>query len=252
MPIVIEGWIEEGQSPIVIVTHAADLTTDSASFDGFVEKWGRVSIFDGDMRYILTGRLNKDYMPQFVYTSSRLKGKVGHTYRLTVETENDTVESCATLLPSPSLDRLVAVPVEGSDSLYSIRAEISGLIDDCYYKIFAKSEKLESRFYGSFLGTFKGSSYNPDKGWTVTRGVHTGYDKDEEFSHYYVEGDRVTVKVCRLEPELYEFWHVYDNNISLSQNLFFTFAGNCPSNIIGGLGYWAAYGYSQRTIKIGK
>lgn len=249
-PLVVEGWIEEGQPPMVFVTHAADLTVDSASFDGFVEKWSRVSVFDGDTRYILTGRINKAYMPQFVYTTSRLKGKVGHSYRLVVETDTDTVESYAEMLPSPRLDKLTPVPVEGSDSLFAIRADISGIENDSYYKIFARSEKCETRFYGSFLGTFRGSSYDSGKGWTVTRGVHSGYNRDENFSHYYAEGDRVTVRVCRLEPGLFEFWHVYDNNVSLSQNLFFTFAGNCPSNITGGLGYWAAYGYSQKTVKI--
>ena len=63
MPLVVEGWIEEGMAPIVMVTRAVDLTTDTASFDGFVEKWARVSIYDGEERYMLTGRINNDYMP---------------------------------------------------------------------------------------------------------------------------------------------------------------------------------------------
>ena len=102
MPLVVEGWIEEGLAPVVMVTRAVDLTTDTASFDGFVEKWARVSIYDGDERYVLTGSVNRDYMPPFIYTSSRLRGQTGHTYRLVVETESDTVEAETTMLPSPS------------------------------------------------------------------------------------------------------------------------------------------------------
>lgn len=249
MPLVIEGWIEEGESPIVIVTHAIDLTQPTDSFDDLVEKWGRVSIFDGDTRYVLTGRLNKDYMPSFIFTSTRLKGKVGHTYRLLVETESDTVQSVATMLPTAELLPLEAVKVADSDSLYFVKARISEINKDGYYKFFAKSLSTESRYYGSFLGTFSGAQYDDSKGFEITKGVHSGY-ADEPFEHYYVAGDRVTVKLCSLEPAVYDFWKVYDENVMLSQNLFFTFDGNCPSNIDGALGYWAAYGSMIRTILI--
>jgi len=38
--------------------------------------------------------------------------------------------------------------------------------------------------------------------------------------------------------------------VLMSGNLFFTFADNCPTNIDGGLGYWAAYGSSLSIINI--
>lgn len=249
MPLVVEGWIEEGAAPIVMVTRAVNLTTDTASFDGFVEKWARVSVFDDGVQYILTGKVNKDYMPPFVFTSTRLRGRQGHTYRLLVETDIDTVEATATLLPPPDLTSLKAVLENAEDSVYSIRAFLSDITPEGCYKFFARDIDNESRFFGSFLGTFRGYEYKSDEGWTVTAGVHTSYDSDD-YSHYYPSGSRITVKACSLAPELYDFWSVYDANISLSQNIFFTFAGNCPSNIQGGLGYWAAYGVSQRSIKI--
>lgn len=249
LPLVVEGWIEENESPIVIVTHAIDLTQPTDSFDGVVEKWGRVSVFDGDTRYILTGRLNKDYTPSFVFTSSRLKGKVGHTYRLLIETETDTVEAFASMLPAPFLLPLKAEKVEGTDSLYYIRADVDGVEPDKFYKFFAKSLNTEKRFYGTFLGTFSGADYDENTGIKITKGIHSGYS-DETFDHYYHSGDRVNVKLCSLEPEIYDFWHVYDDNVMLSENVFFTFDGNCPSNIVGGLGYWAAYGTSIRSILI--
>lgn len=251
MPLVVEGWIEEGQSPMVILTRAVDLSQPSPSFDDFVEKWARVSVFDGDTRYVLTGRIDHRYTPPFVYTSARLKGKVGHTYRLLVETETDTLEAVATMLPAPDLLPLEAVHAEGQpDSLYAIRARIDGTVpDDGLYKFFSRAQPEERRFYGSFMGTFRGSDYNPETGMTITRGIHSLYS-DEDFSHFYTAGTRVSVKICSLEPALYDFWHTYDNSVSLSQNLFFTFAGNCPSNVDGALGYWAAYGSSTRTIVV--
>lgn len=250
LPLVVEGWIEEGQPPVVMLTHAVDLTGDVASFDDFVEKWARVSIFDGDTRYILTGRVNNAYTPSFIYTSSRLKGRIGHTYRLLVETETDTLEAFATMLPRPDLVRLEAVRVEDSDSMYSIRAYVDNLRPDGYYKLFSRDFSQDERYYATFTGNFAGYSYNPDEGITVTRGIHSTFEDKDAFSHYYKAGSRVSVKACSLEPEIYEFWRVYDSSVSLSGNLFFTFAENCPSNISGGLGYWVAYGTSQRTIVI--
>ena len=96
MPIVVEGWIENGVSPVVMVTHAVNLTADSVSFDNFVEKWCRVSVYDGDTRYLLTGTVNKDYTPSFIFTSSSLKGKTGHAYRLLIEFEARTIQSTST------------------------------------------------------------------------------------------------------------------------------------------------------------
>jgi len=251
MPLVVEGWIEEGQSPMVILTRAVDLSLPSPSFDDFVEKWARVSVFDGDIRYVLTGRINHGYTPSFVYTSARLKGEVGHTYRLFVETETDTLEAVATMLPAPDLMPLEAVHADGQpDSLYAVRARIDGAVPrDGLYKMFARAQPGEDRFYGSFMGTFRAVDYDSVAGITVTRGIHSMYS-DEEFSHFYTVGTRVTVKICSLQPEIYDFWRTYDNCVSLSQNLFFSFAGDCPSNISGALGYWAAYGASSRTIVI--
>lgn len=250
MPLVVEGWIEEGMAPIVMVTRAVDLTTDTASFDGFVEKWARVSIYDGEERYMLTGRINHDYMPPFIYTTSRLRGQLGHTYRLVVETETDTVEAETTMLPSPSISRIECNPVTGSDSLYSLVAYVDGVESGGYYKFFSRTIGLESRYYGTFLGTFSAEAYDNSKGWVITRGVHSGYDDESDFSHYFGEGAHVSVNLSAIDRRLYDFWNAYDSNVSLSQNLLFTFAGNCPTNIVGGLGYWAAYASNRRTVKI--
>lgn len=250
MPLVVEGWIEEDESPVVIVTHAVDLTDNAASFDDFVEKWGRVSVFDGDTRYVLTGRLNRDYMPSFIFTSANLKGKVGHTYRLLIETETDTVEAVSTMLPAPELQPLAAVRAAVNDSAYFINAKINDIDPNGCYKFFIKSSLNDSRFYGAFLGTFKGHDYDPENGFNVTRGIHATYDDSADTDHFFYHGDRVTVKLCSLGADIYDFWRVYDNNVYMSENLFFTFEENCPGNIRGGIGYWAAYGCSKRSVSI--
>jgi hypothetical protein len=250
MPLVVEGWIEDGLAPIVMVTHAVDLTTDTASFDGFVEKWGRVSIYDGDTRYILSGRLNRDYTPSFIFTTSKLKGEPGHTYRLLIETEDATVEAVTTMPEPPEIATVEAVKVADNDTLYTLTAHLADVDPNGYYKFFTHTTELESRYYSAFLGSFAASDYDTTAGWNITRGIHSLYNSDDTFNHYFVSGQHVYVKLCSMEQEIYDFWHVYDSSISLSQNLFFSFSDNCPSNIVGGLGYWAAYGTSRASILI--
>ena len=253
IPLVVEGWIEEGALPIVMVTHAVDLTVDTASFDGFVEKWCRVSVEDtgSGERYFLTGRINNDYTPSFIFTHTRLRGQAGHTYRLMVETDDTVAVAEATLSPAPAIDSLTICKTAGSDSLYSIQAYSSGVESDGDYKFFARAIDTESRYYPTFLGTFHGSDYSASQGWNITRGTRAQYsDDDTTFSHHFRSGERVMVKLCTIDPAVYTFWHSYDSNVSLSANLFFTFTDNCRGNIDGALGYWAAYGTSVRSITI--
>lgn len=250
-PIVVEGWIEEDDYPVVIVTHAVDLTETTATFDDVVEKWCRVSIFDGEERYLLTGRLNKDYTPSFIFTTTHLKGKVGHTYRLLIETETDTIESAATMMDAPDLLPLTLKQVADNDTSYYIRADLHGVDLTGYYKFFVKSNANDSHYYGSFLGTFAGEDYDETNGFDITRGIHSGYST-EVFDHYFHPGDVVNVKLCSLEYSVYDFWKVYEQNTYMSENLFFTFDSNCPTNIKGGIGYWAAYGVSKRLVVIPK
>lgn len=258
MPVVVEGWIENGLPPIVIVTRAVDLTSDSASFDNFVEKWCRVSVYDGDSRYILTGKVNKDYIPSFIFTSQSLKGITGHDYKLTVEFDDQTIESTSSILQEPLISRLEPIAVENNDSLFSIRAYVDGIEPDRYYKVFVKSGKEDSRYYGSFLGTFSGNEYNESEGLIITKGIHAVYDEDA-FSHHFAKGDIVRIKIATIQPEMYYFWKTYDNTVSLSNNLLFTFTSNLPSNLYHSssvehlpapLGYWAAYGISESAIRL--
>lgn len=253
LPLVVEGWIEEGAAPVVMVTHAVDLNTDTASFDGFVEKWCRVSVEDieNGQKQLLTGRINDSYTPSFIFTHTRMRGQTGHTYRLTVETEDTTAVALSTLMPAPAIDSLKALKAEGSDSLYSIQAYASGIEPDRDYKFFVRLIDRENRYYPTFLGTFHGTEYNTGNGWNLTKGTRALYsDDDLTFSHYFSSGDRVLVKLCTIDSPVYDFWHSYDNNVSLSSNLFFTFTENCIGNLDGALGYWAAYGTSLLSITI--
>lgn len=248
MPLIVEGWIEEGESPMVMVTRAVDMTEEISTFEDCVEKWGRVSVFDGEERYLLTGRINKDFTPGFVFTSSRLKGKPGHTYRLLVEAEDMVAEGISTLTSDISISGLKAE--QFTDSTYQIRAYFNGITRDACYRVMTQDLSCDTRYYGAFLGTFKGEEYDSESGFIVMRSSHGTYDDSSEFTHDFKTGSRISVKILRLDEAAYQFWKLYDETMSLSQNVFFTFTKNLPSTISGGLGCWGAYGTSVRSIRL--
>ena len=250
MPLVVEGWIEEGERPVVIVTRAIDLTKPMDSIENYVEKWCRVSIDDGDSKYYLTARVNHDYIPSFVYTSSKIRGRRGVDYTLTIETDDDTLRAVTSILPSVKIDSVRVSKTANSDTLYQINVfpRISPDTDEGYYKFFSRVVNKESRYYSSFLGIFEGRVYDPVTGFSVSKGIHNTFEGEHSFSPYYVAGDTVDIKLCTLLREQFDFWTAYENSVSLSGNVFFNLVHDCPSNIPGALGYWFGYGAFQRRV----
>lgn len=249
-PLVVEGWIEEGEAPVVMVTRALNLNEENSKLEDAIEKWCRVTIFDDEVPHILTARKNPTYNPSFIFTTNKLIGQAGHTYRLLVETDDTIAFAVANLRSSVTIDHLEAVSVEGVDSLYVIRAYLKDITSESYYKLFCKGE-TDRRFYPSFLGNIVGEEYEARDGAIVSRGPRNAFlEEDNEFSHYFNSGESVEVKVCEMDKSVYDFWNMYDLNVSLSSNLFLTFTSDCPGNIIGAKGYWAAYGSSLRICDI--
>ena len=246
MPLVVEGWIEDGEAPVVMVTHAIDLTQDAPSFDDFVEKWGRVTIYDNDRPYILTGRINSGYTPSLIFTSTRLKGKVGHTYRLTIETESDFAEATVTMQPAPAITSVETIA--GGDG-YALRADVAP--SDGVVQFQTRTIGREGRFYPAFCATLPRRDI-PDGGFTVTRGIHAAYDSEQadRFTHFFAPGETVMLRVCRIPDELLPFWTAYDQAVSLGGNLFLSMPQNCPGNMQGALGYFSAAGISTVALSI--
>lgn len=252
LPIVVEGWIEDGENPVVIVTRAIDLTADLDSLTLDVQKWCRVTVSDGTHSEILTGRLNDKYIPSFIYTTTNMRGETGHTYTLKIETEKETVTAASTILSPVRIDSLKITRSPGCDTLFQIHAFAQfNREDGSYYKFFTKVNSSEKRYYSSFLGTFEGRYYNPDTGYSVSKGIHMTGDGEVKFTPYYSMGDTVAVKLCTIDSGAFDFWNSYENAVSMSGNLIFSFTGGCPTNLTGGAkGYWNAYGASVARIII--
>lgn len=103
--IVVEGWIENGGVANVCLTQALTMDMDTAgtSISDIAIRWAKVTVSDGQTEEVLTGRVDKNYMPPFIYRGSRIKGETGKTYRLKVEYSGRVLTAARQSLPSPRL-----------------------------------------------------------------------------------------------------------------------------------------------------
>ena len=78
--LVVEGWIENGEHPVVMVSESIGVTTntpiDAGAMVGHLAKWAKVSISDGDNTVILTGMGTADLFPPYMFSSSKITGEV--------------------------------------------------------------------------------------------------------------------------------------------------------------------------------
>ncbi|MBQ7471884.1 MAG: DUF4249 domain-containing protein [Prevotella sp.] len=253
--LVVEGRIDNGRHPVVILTSTVPLTSDYQSVDSlenYVLKWARVTISDGEHEEVMTGKYSEDFFPPYIYTTSNMRGEVGRTYHLQVDYENFHAEA-ETTIPTPAVfDSLAWHQVSSSDTLFSI----SGWLHDNpathdYYKLFTRLDREGDHraFLSSYLGVFDDQILNSQKKVTINKG-RTNMVKD--FTPYFAKGDTVIIKLTRVDSVAYDYWRSYEEMLSLSRNPLFPSKYNLRGNVRGALGGWFGYGATQYRVVIGE
>lgn len=251
--IVVEGWIENDGFPVVILTTTVpvnDEIADSTDLGKYVIRWGKVTISDGENGVVLTGRKDERYFPPYIYTTSKIRGKTGNSYHLTVEYSGRTVTAVTTIPePVPLEYTKVCKVTDDKSEQYQI---IGGLKDNKvtkdYYKVFTKVHNRDSSYVSSFLGLTDDATLSDEiEEIPINRGLN---NSDWTKEKYFRPNETVHIKFCTLTRQGYEYWSDFEEIQSLSQNPFFPISTNIRSNIQGGLGYWTGYGSTYYTIDI--
>ena len=253
--LVVEGWIEEGRAPVVYLTTSLVPKEEPESFSDLgshIVKWAKVTISDGDEEVILTGTASKRFYPPYAYTTGKMTGTAGKTYRLTVEYGGVKAEASARVLSAKALSALPE-PVRHENGTYSIRAcfEDDPATED-YYRFFHKVEKVDSVFIPSPF-CFMADDVNEAiilPGHSISRSADdtAGFQLFSGFN----SGDRVQVKFCTMEREMYNFWKAFEEQTHLANVPLFTIDGNLPGNVTGdrAIGYFAGYGSTVYNLVI--
>ena len=246
--LVVEGWIEEGGFPVVLVSRTAVPQEEPQAAEDLVVRWAKVVVSDGTREEVLTGRYDEDYFPPYVYTGSRLRGEAGRTYRLTVGEGGDTV-SATTAIPlhAPDCSGVRAEAVDGAEGLYEVRISFrTPEQGEEWYKIFVQDPLSGSRrFYPSFMGTFSSSGLPREAEASALRGSYAlAGTEDDEAGMYFSGGTYARVKFACIGRVEYEFWARYETAVGSNSNVFLSTQQNLPGNVAGGKGCW--YGMNGR------
>lgn len=246
--LVIEGWIENGEFPVVLVSLSGTIDNDGDPISDFMVRWATVSINDGDSTYILTGGLDKKYFPPYAYKGYDLRGEIGKTYTLTVEYDGMRA-TATTSIPQPiEIDSLEVKPIEGSDTLRAINVHFTAPTAATeYYRLRYREYNSEGRFYPSFLGTFNTDSAT---GATSVPLYRAKRKTVEDYTPYFPIGSQVEVRLGHISKESYDIWTDYDNIVNFGSSIFFQQQTTLRSNINGGYGFWIGYGISKSSIEI--
>jgi hypothetical protein len=248
--LVVEGWIESGGHPMVLLSESFTVEIgkeiDAADLIGNIAKWARVTVSDGDTSIILTGMVDPNYFPPYVFSTSNITGKVGKTYELRVEYK-DYVATAKTTIPEPvPLDTVFVASVK--DSTCHV---VCGFTDPPQkgnnYKIFTRTTGIDSHYHTSSLALTDDEQLN---GYTEIFLYSTLRLMEYVSLSNLYEGDELWVKLCTMDKEGYDFWKFYE--VILYANTFNMDSGAAMmGNVNGALGYWIGYGVDQpRCIKL--
>lgn len=241
--LVVEGYIDDGGFPVVMITTSLAVTTEPQRFDSLAShllRWATVSVSDGENEVFLTGRIDESYFPPFIYTTSRMRGEAGKTYLLKVEYGDYKAYATTSIPQRVLIDTIKVLPTE-IDSLCQI---LLGFNDNReskdFYKIFIKESQYSKQWVSSFLGIVNDDVLNGYSEIAVNRGQFL--TDTLEFTPFFCYEDTIAIKFATIDSEAYRFWNDYENYISLSRNPMFPLTQNLYSNISGGMGCWYGCG----------
>ena len=254
---VIEGYIENGENPWVVVTNNmqffSSFNLDFTSMEGlktlsemFVTN-AEVIVSDGviydtlELVYDTEIFSGKPVWPPLRYTTSNLVGEVGKTYTLQVNVDNQMYTSQTTITEPYVLDTLWAVYDKNEPDYYWLHTMIHDDVNEAnFYNCYSKRLGIDNDFAECFMCLWDDKFFN---GQTFEAVLYRGsqstllqsndtIDTLRVYGKFHVD-DTVALKVLTMDNNSFNFW------ISLQGSTVVN------SNIEGGaLGVWCGYGVS--------
>ena len=243
--IVVEGYIAAGCEPIVHLHYSIPLydAERDISFEEMVANslipFGKVVLSNGEDSVILSGGINTDYMPPYVYTTTRMLGEAGKNYSIHV-THKENEAWAYTTIPADCKATIDSITMENvNDSLVGIYAYITVPENEERYYTLQIRSNIQPILSACPFGTFCTSSatesnqirikvYRSDYGTLIPNfSIQDNLDYE--------------LHVAEITRESYEIWDAI-NAQAITQGMFFlSIYKNLPSNISTGLGYWCGY-----------
>jgi len=258
--VVVEGWIEQDQPAVVMLTknsgYFAVINSETLQNMLVTDAIVRLKEVETGIEEVLTLVFNPLSFPPFQYKGNTILGKVNHTYALQVELSNNKVLNAVTTIPS--IVAMDSVWFE-ADVRYDTLGQLVVKFQDPaalgnYYRVFTKRIPQDSRFVPVFGSVYDDIFFN---GQMVEYAFYRGIDRfvpeneDEGFERFFFKlGDTVIAKVSSIDQAHFKFWQSYEYAIYSGGNPFAS-PITLNSNIEGGLGVWGGYAAYYDTIVAG-
>ena len=264
---IIEGWIENDQPAVVIVSSSIPYFSkiDTAAIFGSIDRNAIVKISDdmGNTEQLHLG-FSLDHIFGVLggaYVGSTIKGVPGHTYTLYVETGGNVYTS-QTYIPTSlvQIDSFELRKFPGVDTAATLRMYFHDNPDtyDCY-RFFLKIKDLDLIYSQIHNGAFDDLMFNGNAGsYEMLRRPMSnlpisGRTQEERDSYYrasFLKGDIIHVKSVTTDKATYNYWFLLQTNLSTGSNPFFP-PVNYPTNIEGenAAGIWSGYYARYDTIE---
>ena len=250
--LVLEGWIEDGGFPVVLLTTSVPVSTEKQNLDSLAKhivRWGKVTISDGEKECVMTGGMDTRFIPPYSYTTARMRGVAGKQYTVVAEYAGMSATAVTTIPEPKKLEYLRVESVGPADTSFRI---VAGLKDDRttvdYYRFFVRKNGIDSTFYSSFLGLVSDDILSAEVDEVPVYNCMTV--TDTLYRQEFGSGDIVDVRFSTLDSNSWEYWSDFDAIQSLSMNPFFPVHKKIRSNVSSGMGYWAGYGSSYYRVSI--
>ena len=240
--LVVEGYIENGEYPMVSLYRSAPyFSTMSMKYlmDSVIIRDAQVFIIteQGEMH-----KLSEILSPQaplfYAYSTRAFKGELNHSYKLRIEWNDKVYTSETKILDTFELDSVAFVPTFGRteiDSIANIRIWMtdngqSGNYYQFKVKIHCKDKGFPDRLWITTIpaafdnSPFFGQSFN----YEIIRGAPSAIFMpnmtDKEMRRYlrgnYRRGDTVYMRYSRLDYASFNFWSSISGELTFGQNPF--------------------------------
>ena len=250
--IVVEGWIDAGKHPVVMLHTSYSLNAakypDSTKLLDILEEhmvlFGRVVISDGEDSAVLIGRMDTNYLPPYIYTTTQIRGEEGKIYTLQATYKDYVATSTSEIYDRAQLDSI-------SVTQHGDKMNVVGYANDLEigapYILMARlanGKQYKICPMGAFRATKRQMAMtinNPLKFADENMMLQTLFPKLDEL---------ISIKFARIGEAEFLMWDSYIAQ-NLTQGLFFMEThSNISSNIQGGNGYWCGMGASEYTIRL--
>ncbi len=239
---VVEGWIENGQYPHVILTHNLPFFTsvDSAQLSEIIIRYAKITVSDGLNTEVLTGGKDANYFPSFVYKGTEFKGEAGKTYNLTIEYAGFTLTSQTTIPQPVALSKIWFIAKDNNKQQLHTQ-----FLDDVtaknYYKLYTKLDSGK-RFIPTLLSNYDDKFFN-GKDYTLQVNRAPENNLTVKNDPFFNTGDTVLIRFATMPKAGYDFWSSFQDEVLNSSNPLIGSTGKIKSNINGkGIGIWCGYG----------